>query len=174
MSKVNIGELNSILYLNRLANFYPAFVGGIFIKKYNINIINDKLSSVAFLTYILSFCLYEFVEFKGVFYHLIKCLIYFTIITFLYNAFYKLSAKITKPLIIIGKHSLEIYILHIYFTMSFYQIGTFIVYHDDIATNLTLQITYSLIVSFISIFLSITVGKLINSNSILSKLLFGH
>lgn len=75
--------------------------------------------------------------------------------------------------IIVGKYSLEIYILHLFFIMVFSQVGNFMLHMETGVTVVTFQIVYSVALSFIAIVLSIVVANLIDSNIILKRLFFG-
>lgn len=74
---------------------------------------------------------------------------------------------------LIGKYSMEIYVFHLFFIIQIPEIGQYILTLTNFSTSITLQLVYSLIITVISVFFSISIAKIINSNQYLSKLLFG-
>ena len=96
-------------------------------------------------------------------------------IIFLTSAFVKIDFKKSPGgvLLFIGRNSLEIYILHLFFVMPFKEVGLYILNQNDFALSITLQIVYSLTISSIAICLSVWIANLLKQNGILSRLLFG-
>lgn len=78
-----------------------------------------------------------------------------------------------KIITLIGKNSLEIYILHLFFVMPFQEVGSYILQQPYFPMSVTLQIIYSLTISVIAIYLSIIFANLLKKNQLLSKLIFG-
>ena len=91
-------------------------------------------------------------------------------IFFLYGAFKGHNYKILE---FIGRNSLEIYILHIFFVMPFKEVGDYILSLDNFPISFTLQLSYSLFISVLSILLSVTFADFFKKNNYISKLIFG-
>ncbi len=83
-----------------------------------------------------------------------------------YNQFFEV-------LIYLGKKTMPIYILHMAFVIQIPSIGEFIL-EQNFTTSITIQLTYSLLFSFIAIFWSLIVYKIINKSRTLSGLFFGE
>ena len=89
------------------------------------------------------------------------------------NRLFLLSQE-NRVLSIIGRNSMEIYILHVYFVWRYTDVGKFLLSNHDIwTTNMTFVIVYSLLTSSVAIFLSIIVSRFLSASNILHKLLFG-
>lgn len=93
-------------------------------------------------------------------------------ISFLFGIF---NNRINKGglLSTIGKNSMEIYIMHLFFVMPFKEMGIYILSIKDFSLSITLQLVYSAFISIISIKLSILVSNVIKRNKYLSQLIFG-
>lgn len=164
-----------ICNISVLSNYYLAFIIGCILRQYpNVlcAITNQLYGFVFFVLYIFLFIIINSS------YHipLIGILIPVFAIFYLVNVFQKIDYRNTiigRALMIIGKNSLEVYILHLFFLMPFQQVGIFIIQQNNFAVSFTLQIVYSLILSIIAIVLSIVVARFIKLNHILSKLIFG-
>lgn len=73
----------------------------------------------------------------------------------------------------IGKNSMEVYILHVFFVMVFKKVGIFMMSLDSPITIVTFQIVYSFMLSLIAITLSVITSWFLKENKIIKLLLFG-
>lgn len=83
-----------------------------------------------------------------------------------------INHKIQNVLAYIGKRSLEVYILHLFFVIQLSAVGGFWL-KTNLPTCLATQILYSLSVSGIAIALSCAVAAFFKKNKFISKVLFG-
>lgn len=164
-------EFNNISGLN---GYYLAFMLGVLIKKHAVfeeYLSKSWVSFCCFLGYIIVFAL---VNSK---FHipLVGILTPILAIAFLYSACKTCDFQIGggKILTLIGKNSLEIYILHLFFVMPFQEVGSYILRQPYFPMSVTLQIIYSLTISVIAIYLSIIFANFLKKNQLLSKLIFG-
>ncbi len=67
---------------------------------------------------------------------------------------------------------MEIYIFHLFFIASFREVGQYILQINNLPLSITIQLTYSLLVSAVAIILSLSVARVIKSNRNLA-FLFG-
>lgn len=160
--------------LSGINSYYMVFMFGYMLRRFPgvLNAISDKwVSFVCFILYILFFTISNSV------YHipLIGMLVPLLAIIFLTSTFIKISFKKSpgEVLLFIGRNSMEIYILHLFFVMPFNEVGLYILNQNNFALSITLQIIYSLVISSIAICLSVGCAKLLKQNKILSILLFG-
>lgn len=90
------------------------------------------------------------------------------------------DGKVIKAFQYLGKHSLEIYILHFYFAIKFPYIGLFIrnLIQTDVAYNITtalnIQLILSIIVSVIICVLCITTFNVFRISNLVSLIIFGR
>lgn len=157
---MNLGGVNS---------YYLAFVFGCMIRHYQlleVKLLNMKTNLFCLALFVLLFILDNSSYKLSIFGILMPILA----IGFLYGTF---KSSDYSWLEIVGKNSLEIYILHIFFVMPFKEVGDYILGQNDFPFSLTLQICYSLVISVISIRLSIKIADFLKQNKCLSKLLFG-
>lgn len=73
----------------------------------------------------------------------------------------------------IGKRTLPIYILHILFALHFFRVGQLILFLDPVS-SITLQLTYLLVISIISIFWSLLLYKVLSKSRFISLFMFGE
>lgn len=168
-------ETNGIVVIGRLYKFYPPFLFGIVMRKYN------RLGCILSNKYFVLFCLllYCFIfintQFtKYPFWGLLSTILLpLSMINFLYYLF-KNNIKMGGAKIdYIGKNSMEIYILHVFFVMIFKEVGYYILSIDTIITNVVFQLVYSFIISVIAIVLSIITAEFLKGSELLKKYLFG-
>lgn len=180
LNKAKGGDLINIFDISRVMSNYPAFILGILCNKYTVLerfIERKSVVCCAMLIYLFLFFLSYFcdIKFPSSVYvlHVLTC---FSAIIFLFNFFksvYCCDFFIWKILNNIGKKSLEIYMFHIFFLLSFTEVGTFILSINNFPTSMTFQLVYSLMVSSVGVLFSMLVGKLISFSDFLSKLFFG-
>lgn len=168
-------DTDGIIVISRLANYYPAFIMGILCRKYNKfeQLIENKwVVFISLLCFIGLFILsgYKITGLSS----LSSILLPLTMIIYLNN--FTIKTKTGKGIILlsfIGKNSLEIYILHLFFIMVFQEIGIFMLSIEHWITSITFQIVYSLTISAISIFLSIITANILKSSNIIKRIMFG-
>lgn len=165
-------------YTFQLVTCYPAFVLGLLIKKYPClsGLIKNKYLTLAYLTIYLSVFIYLNYHMLGARY--LEPIMILSIILFFYILFQKAPNESWQGpegrfLVEIGKYSMEIYILHIFFIIRIPAIGNYITGLNDLPTSLAFQTVYSLILAFIAIKLSIWLSKFLAGSELLNKLLFG-
>lgn len=74
---------------------------------------------------------------------------------------------------LIGKNSMEIYILHVFFVLVVKEVGDFMMTLDSFVSVITFQIVYSFLVSLVAIVLSILTANFLKGSKLLKSLLFG-
>lgn len=87
------------------------------------------------------------------------------------------DSKVEKSLRKLGIHSLEIYILHLFFLPKMYPIGECalkLANTGEVQTVFFVQLVTSLIISVIIIYMCYTVMSVINKSGVLSLLLLGR
>ena len=164
-------ELNNISGLN---GYYLAFMLGVLIRKhaaFEEYLSKSWVAFCCFFGYIIVFTLANskfHIPFVGILTPILA-------IAFLYSTCKKCDFHFWggKILALLGKKSLEIYILHLFFVMPFQEVGSYILQQPYFPMSVTLQIIYSLTISAIAIYLSIVFANLLKKNQILSKLIFG-
>lgn len=154
-----------------LHNYYLAFMFGFLVHKWPCIERLIQCHSIGlglFFLYILLMTLASYYGIKGIYCMLIPILA----ISFLFGIF---NNRINKGglLSTIGKNSMEIYIMHLFFVMPFKEMGIYILSIKDFSLSITLQLVYSAFISIISIKLSILVSNVIKRNKYLSQLIFG-
>lgn len=168
-------DTNGIIAISRLANYYPAFIIGILCRKYNKFeqlIENQWIVFISLLSFIGLFILSGYKV--SVLSSFSSILLPLTMIIYLNN--FALKTKTGKGITLlsfIGKNSLEIYILHLFFIMVFQKIGILMLSIEHWITSITFQIVYSLTISSISISLSIITANILKSSDIIKRLMFG-
>lgn len=132
------------------------------------------LSFIFYLTLIVVVFYFNRVIMLGILIPLFACLFLYCMAKHIFEE----SRKQTLTMLlggvkIIGQHSMEIYVFHLFFVIQLPSVGDFILTVTNFPTSITLQLAYSLTISVIAIFFSIIMAKIINCNYYLSKLLFG-
>lgn len=168
-------DTNGIIAISRLANYYPAFIMGILCRKYNKfeQLIENKWIVFMSLLFFIGLFILSGYKITGLS-SLSSILLPLTMIIYLNN--FAIKTKTGKGITLlsfIGKNSLEIYILHLFFIMVFQEIGIFMLSIEHWITSITFQIVYSLIISSISISLSIITANILKSSNIIKRLMFG-
>lgn len=75
---------------------------------------------------------------------------------------------------LIGRYSLEIYILHVFFVMVFPAVGQYMLSIDNWMSVFTFQLLYSFCLSLIAIVCSMLAAKFVKTSTLLKRLLFGQ
>ena len=101
----------------------------------------------------------------------------FVCVYLFYNVFVK--GKFVRLLQMIGKQSLQIYLIHFFFTFNVPLIGKFSCTLVDmgklgILTNMFFQLVYSLIISALVILICLLISRVIGESKILSPILLGR
>lgn len=154
--------------------YYLSFVVGCWLKrskKTSDYICSNWVGLMCIILFIVIYLLVNY-NFKLPFSSLFLPLL---MILFLYTQYnqQETNTRSTRILTLIGKNSLEIYLLHIFFVMPFKEIGSYICKIDNLPFSITLQLSYSLVISFIAIFFSIILSSFLKRNALISKLFFG-
>lgn len=167
---------NGIIVIGRLFNYYPAFILGTLVHKY------EKLRSLLHNEYIILCCLVIFIcafILSGYRIHVIglfvNIILPISIIIYLNHLFIK-DCNVgggKKILSLIGKNSMEIYILHVFFVLVVKEVGDFMMTLDSFVSVITFQIVYSFLVSLVAIVLSILTANFLKGSKLLKSLLFG-
>lgn len=82
--------------------------------------------------------------------------------------------KHSGGIMLIGRYSLEIYILHVFFVMVFPAVGQYMLSIDNWMSVFTFQLLYSFCLSLIAIVCSMLVAKFVKTSTLLKRLLFGQ
>ena len=155
--------------LSRLATYYLVFMFGFTMHKYSCIetfIMRPSIQLICFLIYVALMLVANYWNLMGI----LSIVIPIFAISFLYNLFVNKKSKILG---IIGKHSMEIYIFHLFFVMAFPEVGVYIMKQSNFPLSITIQLSYSLFVSAIAIGFSIVIGAIVKSNKYLAKIILG-
>ena len=155
--------------LSRLSAYYLVFMFGYSIHKYKdleLFIKEPMTHLISIIAYITLMIIGNYYNVMGV----LSILIPIFAISFLYVFFTTTDIKVLGGG---GKCSMEIYIFHLFFVMAIPEVGAYIMKQSNFPLSISIQLTYSLIVSAIAIFFSMVCGKLVKSNRYISKLVLG-
>lgn len=94
-------------------------------------------------------------------------------LTFYYMFKQGINIKAGEILSYLGKHTFEIYVIHIFFVVRISQVGAFWL-ETNLPTCLATQIVYSTCATAIAVVLSLIISGFIKHSNVLSKLLFGQ
>lgn len=166
---------HGIVVFSNLYFYFPAFMLGVLSKKYSrlYEFIQERYTLLfSFIGYVLLFVLKEAnVPYIGFFASLFMPL---TMIIFINSFCIQFPKKYSGGAILIGKYSLEIYILHVFFVMVFPAVGQYMLSIDNWMSVFTFQLVYSFCLSLIAIVCSMLTAKFIKTSTILKRLLFGQ
>lgn len=170
-------ETQGVVVIARTNAYYPAFMLGILCKRYeNFEsfIRNEHIVFASLIIFILLFWIngteipmFGFIR---------AILLPLTMIIYLNHFFINKSCQSQNGggiLSLVGKNSLEVYLLHVFFTMQFKEIGEFMLSLASPFTCITFQIVYSFVLSVISIGLSIFTADFLKNSNILKRFMFG-
>lgn len=83
------------------------------------------------------------------------------------------GSSISRMVMMWGKKTLEIYILHFFFLFSFPVVGNYFLKICHLPTALFMQYAYGIIISLFNVYICIYLAKVIEKNDILSFVFFG-
>ena len=159
------------LYIHPVAKYYRYFIIGFFCSKYkNLDTClfkNDFIYAVAFCVLILQwyFCS------KNITILIFAGALSGIVLLRYFCENYNGNNRIRMFLILIGKKSLLIYVLHYFFLVDISDIGHVVL---DVSNGFFLQLITSIVISFPIIFFCIVIGWFIESNKYLSIIMLGH
>lgn len=169
---------NPICEPNRCVPFLIPFFVGFLLKKHNrlMELVSNNFT-MFFVAFILLFAM-QYVDnhivlrLHDVFvdYDVIGC-----IGTFASLSFFKMlgdTSKLSRTLAFLGRNTMEIYILHVFFYIQIKSMGDFWL-STDVRTCITTQIIYGTLITCLNIGLAVLSSKLIKKSEILNKLFFG-
>ena len=178
---LKIVPANSFAEFDRCLFSLPCFFLGIIIGKYSLL---DKLNSTTFtfllFIFIASYVI-RYVPFivnsQWILKTVEKVTGWITPIAgtlFVVNLF-KIGVSQTtgKWLSLLGRNSLQIYILHVFFVIQLPAIGQFILYQKGM-TCVLLQFVYSFIITSIAITLSLLTARVLQRSPLLNSMFFGN
>lgn len=100
------------------------------------------------------------------------------VLVYLFKEGYAGTSWVEQRLQYLGKHSLEVYVLHLFFLFPMYRVGEYVLDHVNTRGSWSLiffiQLTSSLLISVIIIWLCYLVMNVVNKSSVLSLLLLGR
>ena len=161
-----------------LRDMFWYFVLGCFLMRHVdiCKIMNKHIYSISLLFFCLSCCIkIPFTSFMGVSLQSLSAI---------YCCLYIFVECFTKGTVVdyfkrIGKKTLHIYILHLFFAVKITQLGDYFITLSsasrmEFVTAFVLQLLYSLIVSWVIIELSLYTGKLIKTSPLFAFILLGE
>lgn len=175
---------NPVADLRYGLTFYLPFMVGVFIRKHPVaEIFLSKLYSLIVISYMVCF-MTRYIEFdQPIAERLlggIKTIISLThateilgSLTFYYMFKQGINIKAGEILSYLGKHTFEIYVIHVFFVIRITQVGAFWL-ETNLPTCLATQIVYSTCATAIAVVLSLIISGFIKHSNVLSKLLFGQ
>ena len=159
----------SLSHFASLPSYYIVFMFGYMVHKYKILEAfckNQIVSLLCFITYIVMMVLSNNYEING----RLLLLTPICAIVFLYNLFNGFEIKWLGE--IVGKNSMEIYVFHLFFVASFQEVGQYILHINSLPLSITIQLTYSIVISAIAVIFSLATARVLKSNKYLA-FLFG-
>lgn len=164
-----------IVVFSNLYFYFPAFMLGLLSKKYSHVyefIQKGYILLFSFIGYILLFVFKEVdVPYIGFFASLFMPL---AMIIFINSFCIQFPKKHSGGVMLIGRYSLEIYILHVFFVMVFPAVGQYMLSIDNWMSVFTFQLLYSFCLSLIAIVCSMLAAKFVKTSTLLKRLLFGQ
>lgn len=163
--------------LSGIGQYYLVFIFGYLIhkhSKFETLILSNWSMAISFISYIL---LVTVIIYYGQLKPL-KMMIPLLAITFLYALMKKIASEdklsALGGVLLCGKYSMEIYVFHLFFVIQLPMFGNYLLTIDNFSTSISLQLTYSMLISVIAIFFSIIIAGVIKNNYYVSKFLFGN
>ena len=159
----------------------PCFFLGIIVGKHKLlDKLNSKSFTFLFFIFVLSFIIRYLpfiVDDSQLIYKIVgyvKSLLTPIAATLLVTNLFKLgiSEKVGNLRSLLGKKSLHIYILHVFFVIQLPVIGEFIIKQNGM-TCVVLQLIYSFMIATIAIILSLLVAGVLQRSRLLQKICFG-
>lgn len=160
--------------------FYLPFMFGMLLRKYpNVEEFVGKNYSLVVILFLLCFISKYIVSD----YKLIKYVRYvisithsteiFGSMTFYYLFKQGVNVKWGNVLSYLGKHTFEIYILHVFFAVRIVQVGGYWL-NTNLPTCLATQIVYASCATIVAIAVSLIIASFIKHSKLISKLMFGQ
>jgi fucose 4-O-acetylase-like acetyltransferase len=169
-------EVETILDSSRISSNYLYFGFGCLLRRHEFIQKIFQKNLVYSLSLVMFFTLLFLRIFKDISVIGGGYIICFSAICFLYYLFRNCLNNQSKGFIIfsyLGVHSIEIYLIHFFFTFRLIELGTYLVSIKFYGTNLLIQLLYSIVISVIVIGLSLGVARIISNSKILSFILLG-
>lgn len=156
--------IDNIFCFSSLARYFPCFIIGVFLRRYNLESLNNRIIGLALL-------ICSVIGFSGWFassnISFLFCVVAYStsamlVFLFVRDVEFKIPENIRQSLIVIGRYSLNIYIIHFYFvpTPPHFLPHSFIV-----------DLSYSIVIASIVTMVSMLVGKFLTYSTPLDKVL---
>ena len=173
---------NPVCNVGGCAGYFIPFFAGFMLKKYErIRKISDGKFLLYLVLFILLFCSQYYTGTNNIISGICKTIKYLNgfsltaiIGSLLFVELFRMGVnkKVECLFSYLGKNTLEIYVLHVFFVFQIKEIGDFWL-TTNMQTCLTSQIVYCCIVSIISIGLALVLAQFIKRSKLLSSLMFG-
>jgi len=171
-------QVHPDIHLSYLPSSYMAFVIGVYLKRYVkfCDLVkNDRFSLCVIAVFVLLYCASVMLIIPS------QSIIVITGLSvsmclFLFAVFSKRTESrslVSRVLQLMGKNSLEIYVLHIFFVPHIHELGEYFLSPIPRVTVVNLQIVYSIIMAGVAISISLALAKLLSYNKYLKLMLFG-
>lgn len=172
-------ELDYILNMTVVQIHYPYFVIGYFFRKKenSINLIKrNNIYTLAIILFCICFYSYNWNDHSHAVHALLRYILAFSGIAIVYS--YSISiktfnTKANNAVILMGKKSIEIYLLSNYFIIHSPDLFKIIISNNIYPGNIVAQILFGLLLSIPAILCCLFVVKIIDNSNILNLLLFG-
>ena len=173
---------NPVCNLGQCSGFFISFFVGFMFRKYEKlrNIVEGKFMLFLVL-FIVLFCTQYYKGENTVANIVIKGIKYLNdysltaiVGSLMVIEFFRMGVnkKVESFFSYLGKNTLEIYVLHVFFVIQIPQVGEFWL-NTNLQTCITSQIVYCALVSVISIAISIILAQFLKRSRLLSSLMFG-
>lgn len=174
INKIQVTEtIKQLFSIHYICKYYPFFIAGYFINKYNAKINNiiktNTTFSISTLLFIICFIIKEYYWESSILILICGMTGSYSCI-YLVKSYYK-QIPFRKSLLYMGSHSLNIYVIHYFFlNLDLTSINTVFFKND---ANLTLCILLTLIIAVSIIILSLTINSILTISNIFNFILFG-
>ena len=168
------GVITDIMCFLNCACYWPFFIGGYLFRKYGLLLWLEKsnwIFTFSIIFYLLFFNTnFKFHALQSLSWRLILPMMAILSISYLFVSREKYASFIEKQLEFVGKHTLDIYILH-YFIVSqlnCYALGAWF----NLTHNLFLEMLFVTCLSLIITYLSVLMGRLVHKSDFMDKYVF--
>lgn len=173
------GFLNQLMVLEHCICFFPFFVLGYYVRRYNaLEYIKDKnlIYTIALIGYLcLLFCNIENHLLMNICDRFVRPTLAIIAIVYLFMQREGHESRLESWLSNIGKQTLDIYIYHGFFILGALQINITFVKSWTIATgNHLLCLSVAIAISVLLAYISIYIGKFVRTSEIMRKLVYGQ